>query len=91
MCIDQGGKTPSVHLEQRGKKNKWKKTMPVVPFDKDFSPNGEQPEQHELARPAPARNTWYQLGPVENENIASHTHDKYNLYYSLMPKIKLYP
>ena len=28
-------------------------------------------------RPAPARNTWYQLGLVENENIASHIHDKY--------------
>ena len=33
-------------------------------------------------RPAPARNTWYQLGPVENENIASHIHDKYYLYYA---------
>ena len=28
-------------------------------------------------RPAPTRNMWYQLGPVENENIASHIHDKY--------------
>ena len=42
-------------------------------------------------RPAPARNTWHQLGPVENENIASHLHDKYYLYYSIMPKIKIYP
>ena len=42
-------------------------------------------------RPAPARITWYQLGPVENENIASHIHDKYYLYYSIMPKIKINP
>ena len=40
-------------------------------------------------RPAPARNTWYQLGPVENENIASHLHDKYYSYYSIFPKIKI--
>ena len=30
-------------------------------------------------RPAPARNTWYQLWPVEHENIAYHAHDKYYL------------
>ena len=41
-------------------------------------------------RPAPARNTWYQLGPVENDNIASHIHDKYYLYYSIMPNIYIY-
>ena len=40
-------------------------------------------------RPAPARNTWYQLGTVENENLASYIHDQYYLYYSIMPKIKI--
>ena len=43
------------------------------------------------ARPAPARNAWYQLGTVKIENIASHIHDKYYSYYSIMPKIKIYP
>ena len=40
-------------------------------------------------RPAPARNTWYQRGPFENENIASHIYDKHYLNHSIMLKIDL--
>ena len=39
--------------------------------------------QFSRVRPAPVRNTWYQRGPVENANIASHIHDKYYLLLRL--------